>query len=215
MRIDGKVEGAEKALVTIRKVPARILREAKRIFTRHTVLLQGYVRQEYLTGGTSEDRLAVRSGALRSSTRALPVEETSGTVNSGLGFGTVYARTHVGPQGQVTTIRPVNKQYLAIPLAAAKTPAGVSKGGPQSGRWGDTFIARSHAGNLIIFGRRVVQKGAKSGMTAGKIVPLFVLKKEVKVKTRVFPERILAWSKRELLSEFDDIGVSLKEAGDG
>ena len=65
------------------------------------------------------------------------------------------------------TIVPKTSKWLAIPLTAAKTPAGVPRGSPRSFK--DTFFKTSKKGNLILF-----QKVGKE-----KIVPLFVMKKRV------------------------------------
>ncbi len=74
------------------------------------------------------------------------------------------------------TIRPTRSQYLAIPLDAAKDSTGTPL--PMSPRqFRDTFVARSKRGNLLIFQKR--------GGRFGRIVPLFALKKQVKVPARL------------------------------
>ncbi len=163
-----------------RELPRTI---AKILFTRLTEAVT-YARTRYLTGGTTTDRLAVRTGALRAAF-GMQVEQQGSGVRARIGYilpqarqgggdALVYARIHEGwPEGRgSTTLRPRNAQYLAIPLAAAKTPAGVARGGPRD--FHDTFVQRSRQGNLIIF-----QKVGK-----GNIVPLFVLKKEVVIPAR-------------------------------
>ena len=83
---------------------------------------------------------------------------------------------------------------LAIPLDAARTASGVARGGPRdTGVFGKTFIAISKAGNLIIFGKAVYKSGKRKGQAHGKIVPLFVLKKQVTVPVRVSTETLLDW----------------------
>lgn len=92
------------------------------------------------------------------------------------------------------TVRPVNAQYLAIPLPAAMTRAGVARGSPRD--FQNTFFAVSKAGNLILF--QSLGKNAKTGKRKFKkyvnadgikeksnIVPLFVMKKEVYVPPRL------------------------------
>ena len=70
-------------------------------------------------------------------------------------------------------IRAKNGKYLAIPLPAAMTSDGVPiLPGPRS--WPNTFVAKSRAGNLIIF--------MKLGTT---IRPLYVLKPEVTIRPRL------------------------------
>ncbi len=70
------------------------------------------------------------------------------------------------------TIRARGK-LLAIPLEAALDNRGLpKKRGPRA--WRNTFVARSKKGNLLIFQKK-----------AGKIIPLYVLKKSVKIPRRL------------------------------
>jgi hypothetical protein len=144
-----------------------------------------YAHTRYLTGGTTADRLANRTGALRRSFDAeLLTSGTAGTVSARIGYirpqttragadPLVYAAVHEGwPDNRSsTTIRPRHAKYLAMPLKAAMTPAGVAKGNPRD--FDNTFVQRSKAGNLLIFQR-----------TAKGIVPLFVLRSEVTIPAR-------------------------------
>jgi hypothetical protein len=71
-------------------------------------------------------------------------------------------------------IRPVVAKMLAIPIGKALTPAGVARFKPREiiseGGYDNSFIRRSKAGNLILFG------------ASGKnITPLFVLKDSVTI----------------------------------
>jgi hypothetical protein len=209
--IRGKIDGADKAVGTIQKIPRRVMSETRKILATEARLMTSHTRKTYMSG-PRPFLLAVRTGNLRSQTKPLPVTEHPGMIQSGMGFGTAYARPHVGPKGQVTTIKPIGKKYLTIPLPAAMTKAGVLRGAAQSGMWGETFFARSRRGNLILFGKRVAQKGAHAGEARGKVLPLFVLKKQVQVKTRVHPEMILAWEKPRLIAAFLQIGIRLKGA---
>jgi hypothetical protein len=207
--IRGKIEGGDKLAGAMQKVNRQVISQVKLILATESRLMTTHIKNEHLKGGTTDTRLAVRSANLISSTHALPVTESPGLIESGVGFGTQYARVHVGPFGQVTTIRAKSGKFLAIPLMAARTPGGDARGAPRSGMWGETFIARSKKGNLILFGKRIAQKGAHAGETRGDVVPLFVLKKEVKVKARVHPETILAWEKPRMIAAFQKIGVKL------
>jgi hypothetical protein len=209
--IRGKVDGADKAKGTIQNIPRRVMAETKKILATEARLMTGHTRKTYMSGPRPY-LLAVRTGNLRAQTKPLPVTERPGVIESGMGFGTTYARPHVGPRGQITTIKPVGKKYLTIPLPAAMTKAGVLRGSAQSGMWGETFFARSKKGNLILFGKRVAQKGAHAGEARGAVVPLFVLKKQVQIKARVHPETILAWEKPKLIAAFKQIGINLKGA---
>lgn len=207
--IRGKIEGGDKLAGAMQKVSHQLFAEAKKILRAEAAVLATHIKNEHLRGGTTDTRLAVRSGRLFTSTHSLPVTESPGLLESGVGFGTQYARAHIGPKGQITTIRPKSGQYLTIPLMAAKTPSGDARGSARSGMWGETFFARSKKGNLILFGKRVVQKGKSSGQTRGDVVPLFLLVKQVKVKARVHPEEILAWEKPRMIAAFQKIGVKL------
>ena len=163
-----------------RELPRTI---ARVLFKRLTAAVT-YARTRYLTGGTTTDRLAVRTGRLRAAF-GMQVEQQGSGVRARIGYilpqtrqgggdPLAYARIHEGwPEGRAsTTIRPRGAQYLAIPLAAAQTPAGVARGGPRD--FHDTFVQRSRQGTLILF-----QK-----VGSGGIVPLFVLKKEVVIPAR-------------------------------
>lgn len=209
--IKGKIEGVEKLEGAIQKVSRRVMAETKRILRTEAVLMGSHIKKD-LMSGPRPGRLGVRTGALRSSVKSMAVTESPGLLESGVSFGTQYARTHVGPKGQVTTIKPVNAKYLTIPLPAAMTRSGVTRGSALSGMWGDTFFARSKKGNLILFGRKVAQKGKQAGEAVGEAVPLFLLKKQVKIKARIHPEDILAWEKPKMIAAFRNIGVSLKGA---
>lgn len=211
--IQGKIDGVDKLVGDVQKITRRVYLEAKRILRTESVLMASHIKKDLMSGPRPE-KLGVRTGALRSSVRSMPVTESPGLLESGVGFGTEYARTHVGPKGQVTTIRAKKGKFLAIPLMAALTPSGVAKGAPRSGMWGQTFVfrLRDGSGRLMLFGKKIAQKGAGAGQTRGDIVPLFLLVKQVKIKSRVHPEEILAWEKPKMIAAFREIGIRLKGA---
>jgi hypothetical protein len=71
-------------------------------------------------------------------------------------------------------ITPRRSRYLAIPLDNALNFQGVPlRPGPRF--WKDTFVRKSRKGNLIIFQKR----------GPGKIVPLYLLKKRVRIPARL------------------------------
>ena len=121
-------------------------------------------------GGTGDRTLSRRSGDLIQSVKD-SVRVTSTTlanVQGGIG-GAFYLRTHE----YGATIRPKKAKYLAIPLPEALNANGTPKlASPR--QWKNTFVKQSKAGNLLIFQKRGRQ-----------IVPLFVLKKEVKIRPRL------------------------------
>jgi len=194
----------------IGKIPPNIFKQAERIITRQARAMQRYVRTEHLTGGTTSTRLRVRTGKLRASCIPIKTEIKEGSVEGGISFGTVYGRVHIGPKGQVTTITPKKGKYLTIPLPAAMTGAGVARGSARQGPWGETFVAKSKAGNLIIFGKRKITTGKKAGELRGQATPLFLLLKSVKIKARIHPEDIKAWIRPKLIQDFIDHGVKVE-----
>ena len=140
----------------------------------------------------------------------------------------IYAKVHFGPRGSEVKIVPIKAKLLAIPLAAAKTGAGVARGGPTSGIWGPTKCFRSKAGNLIIWGyqtgkaamgtrQKTVTGGqgnavslayARRSMAQGELVPLFVLKDSVVIKRRIEPMvDLVQWAKPVLTEEIKKAGL--------
>jgi hypothetical protein len=94
-----------------------------------------------------------------------------------------YTKVHVNrPRGKETIIRPVNKTFLTVPTDYAKTAAGrprgpAYKGGKPNPIWGITFIA---GGMIFGYKRGTKRKYANP-------VPLFILKRSVKIQSRVDP----------------------------
>jgi hypothetical protein len=194
----------------IGKIIPNIFKQAERIITRQAREMQRYIRTEHLTGGTTSTRLRVRTGKLRASCIPIKTEIKEGSVEGGISFGTVYGRVHIGPKGQTTTITPKKGKYLTIPLPAAMTGAGVARGSARQGPWGETFVAKSKAGNLIIFGKRKITTGKKAGELRGQATPLFLLLKSVKIKARIHPEDIKEWIRPKLIQDFIDHGVKVE-----
>lgn len=140
-----------------------------------------YGRARYLTGGTTADRLASRTGTLRAAFDATVTVEGSSVVGQ-LGYlhnPPPWASVHEGwPDGRTsTTIRPSHAQYLAIPLTATARTAG----SPRDYR-GTLFAARSTRGNLLLFER------------VGKTIqPVYLLRSEVIVPARPAVRPTAAW----------------------
>jgi hypothetical protein len=70
-------------------------------------------------------------------------------------------------------IRAKTSNYLTIPLPAALNGNGTPRQ-LSARQWQGTFVARSRAGNLIIFQKR-----------GRDIVPLYVLKKSIRIRARL------------------------------
>jgi len=188
---------AKNPVITLDQIIKLLSPKVVQVVKEHSVRLWQQVIVRHLTGGTTSDRLGRRSGNLARSTRPIPVKMEGSKVTGGLSFGAEYAWTHIGPAGSQVTIRPKNKRFLAIPLAAAKTAAGVARGGPLSGIWGPTFIAKG-----VIFGFSGGTKASKSA----KPIPLFVLKRSVVVPRRIHPkEHLLDWAKPKFMADLSQI----------
>jgi len=188
-----EIEGLEQVNRALSGLPEKLIRNVIRVINSKSLEMKNYIITEHLTGGTTDTRLRVRSGRLRGSLSVIKAKNEGDRIEGGVSIGTIYARTHFGPEGQETTIVPKNAKYLTIPLPAAMTGAGVGKGLARTGPWGETFIAKSKAGNLIIYGKQRYMKGKRIGQLRSQIIPLFLLKKSVTIRARIHPEDILSW----------------------
>lgn len=114
-----------------------------------------------------------RSGHLRRHIRGRVESSTLLGASFGVvGSDVVYAR--IQELGGVIKAR--NAKYLTIPLAGAKTKAGIVRGGARS--FTDTFVMRSRSGDLLIVQRR-----------GRGVLPLFVLKPEITIRGKHYLER--------------------------
>lgn len=119
-------------------------------------------------GGTSSDSLSSRTGsAVESIIRSVNVKGTTWETLSGSIGGNHYLAIHE----YGGTIKAKGK-LMTIPLPAALSSRGTSP--PFARQWKNTFVARSRAGNLIIFQRRPMG-----------VVPLYVLKSQVYIPARL------------------------------
>ena len=129
-----------------------------------------------------------------------------GVVKGGIQFGTRYAGIHIarpGQEGGSTTIRPRKPGgFLTIPIGDGLTKAGVSRGGALSGAFKETFVKKSKAGNLIVWGKAGSAKGAK-------ITPLFLLKKFVKVPFRINSSSLIRWVKPKLEKDIEKMMLNV------
>lgn len=150
------------------------IEEEKRMYEA-TDYLTRYIREKKLSGYP----LHRRSGKLARSIRK-QVKRLGSDVYGYVGTKMYYAL--VQEEGRV--IRAKKKKFLAIPLAGAyenKTVLGRAKDWKDSGM--TTFVAKSKAGNLIIFGQPVNKRIAEE---AGSVVPLFLLRTQVNIPPRPF-----------------------------
>ena len=157
---------------------------------RQSDKLTNWIIKNHLTGGTSSDRLKVRSGNFRRLTLPIKPKAYSNKMKGGTQFAGTGARVHVGPRNQVTTIKPVTSKYLAIPIGEGLTANGVPRySGPRSVPGLD--LITSLRGNLIL----VKQVG-------DMMEPFFLLLKQVEVKARVHPEEILLRNIHRIAREY-------------
>jgi hypothetical protein len=121
-------------------------------------------------GGTTTNTLSRRSGAMvQSIVESVQVNGRAfDKITGQIGGSMIAAMQEFG-----ATITPKTAKYLTVPLPAALDSKGLPR--KKSAReWDNTFVARSKAGNLIIFQR-----------DGAKIVPLFVLKTSVTIPPRL------------------------------
>lgn len=200
-----EIQGEEQLRINLRGMPAKILKQAVKIISIGSRVLQRYLRVQRMTGGTSSTRLAVRSGRLRASVVPTPILQDPNSVSGGINVGAVYSRVHIGRRGQKTVIRPKKGKYLAIPIGEALTKAGVAKGGPTSNRWGKTFVQKSKKGNLIIFGQKRIMKEKREGELRSAVLPLFLLLKQVTIPARIDPQEAMDFIKPKLIQDFETL----------
>lgn len=122
-------------------------------------------------GGTGHNSLSARSGALIDSIQRSvsvsgdKVDRLVGQIGADLDYAAIHEAGGV--------IRARGGGYLTVPLPAALDSSGLPK--RRSARdWDNTFVKRSRKGNLLIFQRR-----------GGRAVPLYVLKREVRIPARL------------------------------
>jgi hypothetical protein len=154
--------------------------------------LTRYIIVNHLTGGTTGTKLGVRSGNLRRLTLPIIPIAYSQKMKGGTQFAAKYAGTHVGPQGQVTTIKPIRSKYLAIPILNGLSATGASRYGSPRNVPGLKFIPRKGKSPLL------------ARVSGGILEPFYVLKKESKVKARVHPKDILKANLTRIAREFNE-----------
>lgn len=158
---------------------------------RSSVLLGGMrlaalIIEKDLKLAVSGTILNVRSNRLRSSIGSRIFERADGLsamIGSGARNGGRVKYANIHETGG--TITPKNSKYLAIPLDAART-----KGGDQRN------ISPRDFENTFIRKGIIYQKQGKN------IVPLFVLKKSVRIPARKYLSKTLAMSQAKIMTSF-------------
>ncbi len=206
----------------LKQIEAGLVAKALKALNATNQKIKAKLLREQLAGPTSDTTLSKRTGNLGRSVDTDPAKVEGTVVSATLHAGMVYARVHFGPRGSEVKIVPINARMLAIPLAAAKTGAGVARAGPTSTIWGPTKCFKSKAGNLIIWGyqtgraamgTKTAQKGiarqaAQGTLSQEQLVPLFVLKESVVVKRRIDPKiDLIDWGKPVMTAELKKAGI--------
>ncbi len=169
---------SERKLRTMHKKMRPAIKEG---MTRGMIETSKHIKSRKLSGQV----LAVRTGQLRR-TQYYKVKQSGDKIIGIQGAKVPYGRAH--ELGAV--IRPKTGQWLTIPLDAAKTASGVARGSARSFK--NTFFFRF--GGLFIAQKKNDQ-----------IIPLFILKKQVKIPKRPFLRpgimEKLPFIRREILKE--------------
>jgi len=116
---------AVRSAAAIKDMDAVLKTELRKKVQRATFTVHRAVVTKRLTGKTGPGRVAVRSGRLRSSVTGR-VKDSGGVLTGHIGTPVKYAKVH--DSLTPTVIRPVNAKWLAIPVGAGKTKAGVARG---------------------------------------------------------------------------------------
>jgi len=162
--IEFKFEGGDRLIKALRNKGSAISRNLYPTMQTITQRLRADIVSKKLSGNP----LKRRTGRLAQSITSL-VTRTEKDIIGRVGTNVKYARLHeYGGE-----IKPKRAKWLTIPLAAAKTPAGVARGRARD--FENTFFKFSSAGNLILFQRR-----------GDNIIPLFLLKKSVTIPKRSY-----------------------------
>ena len=184
-----------------------------------TLQLQGHIKndlfQSYsMIGPKNAGVLNSRSGELKRSITAQPAELAEDDLYRGfVGIGKSYGKVQFGKAGQVYHMTPKNGQYLTIPLPGAMASNGTARGGAlDKAIFGQTFFAKSKAGNLILFGKLNYVRGKRAGQAKGDILPLFVLKRSVDVPVTITTESLRAWTQPILGKRMADIKEGLEHS---
>jgi len=175
-----------------RKRPALVHREVQLALDRTGQRIVATMKREGFRGAPSS--LAVRTGQLRRGFFA-NVKMEGNKAKLTVANDTAYARIH--EYGGVITAK--NRKYLAIPLSAAKTGAGVARfpGGPRS------------VPDLVFIQRRGRNPLLMRPMGKGKLVPYYVLVRSVKIPARLGMRRTFL---KSITGPRSDLQTELRQA---
>lgn len=207
--------------IKLEKLKKAALINLKKVIAADQHVFISYMRTTFLRGGTTATKLRRRSGHLARSLQAQPVETKGTGVEGRITVGTVYSRVHIGPKGQVTKIpKHSGGKWLTIPIpwspimrkdGTVKATAAELKTGAAGLPFTKTIVKKSKKGNLIIWGVQQTTKGSNIGKESGGLVPLFLLRKQVKVKSRVHPEIFLPWIEKRIVADLKKEGFKIHD----
>ena len=154
---------AEQFNRAMREVPGKLFDELRDGFKTHHRRFLNHFKRTRLRKTREGEGVQTRSGALRRSFHV----ESGGSRLEDL-FATTFSAgvPYASIQEEGGEITPKRGKYLAIPLDAAKTRAGVTRKPPR--QWTDTFFIRSKKGTLLLMQKR-----------AHEMIPLFAMVKRV------------------------------------
>lgn len=180
------VQGEQALLRRFRALPEKIQnRVGLRAMRDAAMLLERHIKGKLKAGNP----LRVRSDRLRASVTHT-VQRTGEGFEARVGPHVVYARLH--EYGGVVSAK--NAKFLTIPLRDAMTPAGVAR-----------FTARKLIENPSAFGydatffSKGVLLGVKGRKASSLSVPLFALKRSVRIPARPYLRPALAEKRDEII----------------
>jgi len=161
-----KLELTKKARQVLKKYPDKVFPALMKGMGRSMIDIEAYIKRNKLSGQV----LNVRTGNLRRSIHHR-VKTAGNKAIGSVGTPLIYGSPH--ETGKPAYITPTIAQWLTIPLEGARTAMDVGRGRARS--FANTFFLKSKAGNLLLMQRK-----------GSDIIPLFVLKKRVKVIKRPY-----------------------------
>ena len=176
-----------KAIKGLSNLKGTLVRGILNIALRHFRAGAQKFKRKHFRGPTSPTSVRSLSGRLLNSVVVIEPRFENNKITGGISVGqeaVPYTKVHVNsPRGKITTIKPVKAKALTIPTDFAKTSAGRPRGpafigGRPNPIWGVTFVA---GGMIFGYKRGTKRKYANP-------VPLFILKKQVKIPSRVDPK---------------------------
>ena len=102
------------------KTRSNVLVALQKEMTGQSRAMHRFVTIQYLRGGTTPNRLAVRSGNLIRTTIPMKTRIAGNMLEGGIQFGAKYAAVHVGDEGKTTKISAKSGGALAILIGNGK-----------------------------------------------------------------------------------------------